>query len=70
MDVREIREMSDKALIDAIEDKREEIFNLRFQKASGQMENTNALRYARHDLARLLTIQRERVLAAQQAKEE
>lgn len=70
MDVREIRDLSDDKLLDAIEDKRMEIFNLRFQQASGQMENTNALKYARHDLARLMTVQRERELAAQAAGEE
>ncbi|GAB4519775.1 MAG: 50S ribosomal protein L29 [Anaerolineae bacterium] len=64
----EIRALSDEGLIDAIEDKREELFNLRFQKEAGQMEDTNGLRYAKRDLARLLTIQRERQLAAQIAQ--
>lgn len=70
MDVRQVRQMSDEELSDAIEDKREELFNLRFQKASGQMEDTNVLRYAKRQLARLITVQRERVLAAQVAGEE
>lgn len=66
----EIREFSEEELFDAIEDKREELLNLRFQKASGQLEDTNSLRYAKRDLARLLTVQRERELAAQIAEEE
>lgn len=70
MDVRQVRQMNDEELNDAIEDKREELFNLRFQKASGQMEDTNVLRYAKRDMARLMTIKRERVLAAQLAGEE
>jgi large subunit ribosomal protein L29 len=70
MNGQEIRQLSDEKLLDAIEDKREAMFNLRFQKASGQMEDTNLLRYAKRDLARLLTIQRERVLAARLAQEE
>jgi large subunit ribosomal protein L29 len=70
MDVREIRQMSDDALLDAIEDKKEEMFNLRFQKASGQLENTNAVRYAKRDMSRLCTVLNERKLAALVAGEE
>jgi len=70
MDIRTVRAMSDEALFDAIEDKREELFNLRFQMASGKMEDTNLLRYAKREMAQLLTIQRERELAAQIAGEE
>lgn len=65
----EIRELSDEALVDAIEDQRELIFNLRFQKAANQLEDVNQLRYAKRYLARLLTIQHERVLAAQRSAE-
>jgi len=64
MDMRSIRLLSDEQLLDAIEDKREELFNLRFQRAAGQLEDTNLVRYAQHDLARLLTARRERELAA------
>ncbi len=70
MDVREIRQMSDDALLDAIEDKKEEMFNLRFHKASGQLENTNAIRYAKRDMSRLYTVLNERKLAALVAGEE
>ena len=70
MDAREVRSMTDEEILNAIEDQREALFNLRFQKASGQMEDTNTLRYTKRDLARLLTIQRERALAAQLAEEE
>jgi len=70
MDIREIRELSDDALLDSIEDQHERLFNLRFQSASGQLEDTNTLRYARRDLARLLTVQHERSLAAEIAGEE
>lgn len=70
MNASEVRTMTDEEILDAVEDQREALFNLRFQKASGQMEDTNALRYAKRDLARLLTIQRERLLAAQLAEEE
>lgn len=70
MDIRTVRDMSDEELFDAIEDKREELFNLRFQMASGKMEDTNLLRYAKREMAQLLTIQRERELAAEIAGEE
>lgn len=64
------RNLSDEALLDAIEDQREALFNLRFQKEAGQMEDTNTLRYAKRELARLLTVQHERRLAAQITEEE
>jgi large subunit ribosomal protein L29 len=69
MDIREIRQMADEQLLNAIEDRREELFNLRFQQESGQLEDTNLLRFARRDLARLLTVQRQRELAATIAEE-
>ena len=65
MDVREIREMDDEALRDAIEDKRNELFQLRFQRAAGQLGDTNLSRFAKQDLAQLLTVRRERQLAAE-----
>jgi large subunit ribosomal protein L29 len=62
--------MSDEAIAEAVLDTREALFNLRFQKSSGQLEDVNAIRYAKRDLSRLLTVQRERELAAQLAEEE
>jgi len=70
MDVRQIRQMTEDELLDSIEDKREELFNLRFQQTAGQLEDENGLRYAKRDLAQLLTVQRERELALQVAEEE
>jgi len=70
MNIREIRAMSDDDLFDMIIDQREALFNLRFQTEAGQLEDTNMIRYAKRDLARLLTVQRERELAAQLAEEE
>lgn len=69
LDMSEVRAMTDDQLLDQIEDKRIELFNLRFQQASGQLEDTNLLRYAKRDLARLLTVRRERELAAQITEE-
>jgi ribosomal protein L29 len=47
MDIRSVRLMSDDQLLDAIEDKRLELFNLRFQQVSAEVENTNQLRHAK-----------------------
>jgi large subunit ribosomal protein L29 len=64
MKAKEIREMSDEAILDAIEDQKLAMFNLRFQRATGQLEDTNTPQRVRRDLARLKTILRERQLAA------
>ncbi len=70
MNVQDIRKLSDEKLLDEIEDKRIDLFNLRFQQASGQLEDLNAIRYAKRDLARMLTVQRERELAVEIAAED
>jgi large subunit ribosomal protein L29 len=63
MKAKEIREMTDEAILDAIEDHKLAMFNLRFQRATGQMEDTNAPKRARRELARLKTILHERQAA-------
>ena len=65
MDVGEIRELKDEALVDALEDQREAMFNLRFQKAFGQLEDQNAIRLTRRTIARILTVMHERSVNAQ-----
>lgn len=70
MKVSEIRALTDEALLDEIEDLKESMFKLRLQLSSGQLENTNTLRYTRRDIARCMTVLRERHLAAQIASEE
>jgi large subunit ribosomal protein L29 len=67
MNNEQIRELTDEELLNALEDQKEALFNLRFQKASGQLEDTNAPRRAQRDIARLRTVLRERELAAQVA---
>ena len=49
MNAQEIRDLSDDAILDAIEDQKLAIFNLRFQRATGQLEDTNAIRKAPAD---------------------
>ncbi|GIL08686.1 MAG: 50S ribosomal protein L29 [Chloroflexota bacterium] len=70
MDVRALRNMTTEQLLDELEDLREAMFKQRLQLSSGQLEDTNALRYTRRDIARVKTVLRERQLAAQVAGEE
>jgi len=71
----ELRELPDDDLYVRIESAKEELFNLRFQLATGQLDNTARLKELRHDVARLATVLRERELeldriAAAQAPED
>ena len=57
---RELREMDDDLLLKTVHDARRELFGLRFRHATGELENTAALRSAKRELARVLTIARQR----------
>ncbi|HCO02508.1 MAG TPA: 50S ribosomal protein L29 [Actinobacteria bacterium] len=56
----EVRELPDEELLSRLELSKEELFNLRFQAATGQLDNPMRLKQVRHDIARLLTILRSR----------
>jgi large subunit ribosomal protein L29 len=58
----ELRELSDDALVDRLREAKEELFNLRFQQATGQLENHGRMKAVKADIARIYTIQREREL--------
>lgn len=58
MKAEKLRDMSLDQLDDQLEKLKKEQFNLRFQAASGQMENTSRVRSVRRDIARLMTIAR------------
>lgn len=64
MKVSEIRALSDSELRARLNDAREELMNLRFQQATGELTDYTRLRYTRRTIARMLTILRERELAA------
>lgn len=64
MKAADIRAKSDDELKDQLVDLRKEAFNLRFQAASGQMENTARVRQVRRDIARIKTVLGERQGAA------
>jgi large subunit ribosomal protein L29 len=56
----EVHNLDDPQLVDFIARSRQELFNLRFQHATGQLENTARLGQAKRDLARGLTVARQR----------
>ena len=56
----ELRELPEDELVARIEAAKEELFNLRFQLATGQLDNTARLKEVRHDVARIATVLRER----------
>ena len=70
MYIKEIREMEPEAILDTIEDLKATHFRLRLERASGQLANPNVLRETKRDIARCLTVLRERELAAELAGEE
>ena len=64
MEARELRELSDAELVEKLDESKEELFNLRFQIVTGQLDNYRRLKQVRQNIARVLTVQRERELAA------
>jgi large subunit ribosomal protein L29 len=58
----ELRSLSPEDLAQKLAEAKEELFNLRFQAATGQLENHGRLRSVRHDIARIYTVLREREL--------
>ena len=66
----ELRELTNEELTLRVREAKEELFNLRFQMATGQLDNNRRLRTVRHDIARIYTIQRERELGLSVAPEQ
>jgi large subunit ribosomal protein L29 len=60
----ELRELNDTELEHRRDQAKEELFNLRFQHATGQLENVTRLNHVRRDVARIETLLREREIAA------
>ena len=56
----ELRDLNDKGLVEHISTQRRELFGLRLQHATGELENTAGMRTAKRDLARALTVARQR----------
>ena len=66
----ELRELHHDELETRLREAKEELFNLRFQMATGQLDNNRRLRTVRHDIARIYTILHERELGLSVAPEE
>jgi large subunit ribosomal protein L29 len=58
----ELRELGDEEIVAKLREAKEELFNLRFQAATGQLENHGRLKAVRKDIARIYTLMREREL--------
>ena len=63
MKAKEVREMTDQELEQKVKDFKAELFNLRFQSATGQLENPMRIKEIKKSFARVMTIMRERQLA-------
>jgi large subunit ribosomal protein L29 len=67
MEAPQLRSMDNTALQKQLDDLQQEMFNMRFQRAAGQLPNFNRLRQVRRDIARVKTVLRERA-GVQEAK--
>ena len=56
----DLRDMTDDELDHELAERRQELFNLRFQAATGAVENTARLKHAKREIARILTVRHER----------
>ena len=65
----ELRALPGDVLDEKLKEAKEELFNLRFQNATGQLDNTARLRAVRREIARIYTVQRERELGIVEAVE-
>ncbi|MGD2102228.1 MAG: 50S ribosomal protein L29 [Acidimicrobiia bacterium] len=69
MTAAELREMTDQELAEALTEAKEERFNLRFQVATNQLDNTARLKEVKKEIARIRTVMRERAEAGASARD-
>lgn len=60
MKANELSALTDEELVEKLQETRKQLFNLRFQQATGQLDNPRKLRLVRQDIARILTVQNQR----------
>jgi large subunit ribosomal protein L29 len=60
----ELRELTDEQLLERAESAKEELFNLRFQLATGQLDDSSSIKKVRHEIARIATVMRQRDIEA------
>jgi large subunit ribosomal protein L29 len=68
MNAKELRDLTDEELAEHVRTQRREVFGLRFQLATGELENTAGVSTAKRDLARALTVASERGLDPQEMR--
>jgi large subunit ribosomal protein L29 len=68
MKARELRDYEYDELVQRLKEAKEELFNLRFQAATGQLDNTSKIADTKRDIARIFTVIREQEFAAQEAE--
>ncbi|MCB2223129.1 MAG: 50S ribosomal protein L29 [Actinobacteria bacterium] len=70
MNASELRDLTYEELGEKLAEAKEEAFNLRFQMATNQLDNTARLRQVRREIARIATLMREMEIAAWEAQQE
>lgn len=65
MRAEELRELPDEELREQLAEQKEELFGLRFQNVTGQLDNPRRLKQVKRDIARIMTVMRERELAVE-----
>ncbi len=63
MKIKEVHELNEQELEDKVKELKEELFNLRFQQATGQLDNVMRIKEVRRNIARVKTVLRERSLS-------
>ncbi len=63
MKIKDVHELNEKELEEKVKELKEELFNLRFQEATGQLENVMRIKEVRRSIARVKTVLRERALS-------
>ncbi len=70
MNALELRKLNYKELSEKLDESKEELFNLRFQLVTNQLDNTSRIKQVKQDIARIATVMREQELAAWEAQQE
>ena len=70
MNASDLRDLTYEELIEKMAEAKEELFNLRFQLATNQLDNTTRMRQVRRDVARIATTMRQQEIAAWEAQQE
>lgn len=66
--IKDLTSLSSGELEGKLDDAYKELFNMRFQRAQGQLSDTNSIKVVRHNIARIKTVLRQREIAAQEKK--